>query len=223
MKKGEFNSEPNVVVKVALILIAELVLMLGDLRGYVRSWVWELVDDIAEWYKFPWGKYVFQMTLHYLNKIQSPPQPTGKYLQRINYNFYGFPIAIQASQGLAVTDEAILTNFKTYKSLPLCYLGIEELADPSFFKLLLGVKKNLYTQHMDAYCCLAAKKYGSTKLDLQRERGHPKKAVVDSNFFELLRVEFSKLTVRVDSPHYTFEEDVGFPLGLIEYVLGIRP
>ncbi|XVF88254.1 hypothetical protein PTKIN_Ptkin19aG0034900 [Pterospermum kingtungense] len=105
------------------------------------------------------------------------------------------------------------------------YLGTKELAGPSFFKLLLGVKKDLYMQHMDAYCCLAAKKYGSTKLDLQGKRGHPKKAIVDSNFFELLRAEFSKFTVRADSdsPHYTSQDDVGFPSGLIQYVRGIRP
>ncbi|XVF75184.1 hypothetical protein PTKIN_Ptkin13bG0167000 [Pterospermum kingtungense] len=94
-KKGEFNENRDIAIKVALVLLAELVLMAGDGRGCVRSWVWELVDNRDAWDKFPWGKYVFQMTLHYLNKIQSPPPRTQKSVDKINYNFYGFPITLQ--------------------------------------------------------------------------------------------------------------------------------
>ncbi|XVF44570.1 hypothetical protein PTKIN_Ptkin02bG0135600 [Pterospermum kingtungense] len=94
-KKGEFKENRDVAIKVALVLLAELVLMAGDGRGCVRSWVWELVDNRDAWDKFPWGKYVFQMTLHYLNKIQSPPPRSQKSVNKINYNFYGFPITLQ--------------------------------------------------------------------------------------------------------------------------------
>ncbi|XVF66312.1 hypothetical protein PTKIN_Ptkin10aG0025200 [Pterospermum kingtungense] len=96
IKTSQFNDQPQVAVQVALILLAELVLIPGDVGGYVRSWVWELIDDRVAWDQFPWGKYVFQMTLHYLNKIQSPPPPPNrKTIDKVNYNFYGFPITIQ--------------------------------------------------------------------------------------------------------------------------------
>ena len=79
-------------LKIALALFVERFLFGADYRKTVSPWLFTLVEDIKQFNSFPWGKFVFQMTLHYLNNASRSPKP-GK--DQIQWLFYGFPIVLQ--------------------------------------------------------------------------------------------------------------------------------
>ncbi|XVE81192.1 hypothetical protein DITRI_Ditri15bG0043100 [Diplodiscus trichospermus] len=113
---GIYSNDPTIAIKVALIIIAELILMGVDYRSCVKLWIWTLVEDRARWNSFPWGKYAFQMTLHYLNKVPSPPQSTSG--GKLSYHMYGFPLALQIWAIEAIPELGTLFFTKTTYEIP---------------------------------------------------------------------------------------------------------
>ncbi|XVE73641.1 hypothetical protein DITRI_Ditri11bG0134800 [Diplodiscus trichospermus] len=89
--KGEFDQEYDA-VKMALVFFVENILFGQDYRKKVSSWLWTLVEDLNEFNKFGWGRYVYKMTVHYMTQgIREPPR--GKTVSK--YNLYGFSWAFQ--------------------------------------------------------------------------------------------------------------------------------
>ncbi|KAK3193408.1 hypothetical protein Dsin_024718 [Dipteronia sinensis] len=64
---GRFE-QPKDGVKMALVLIANNMLFGQDLRRKVTLWLFELVEDLEAFNSFPWGSYVYLMTIHYLRQ-----------------------------------------------------------------------------------------------------------------------------------------------------------
>ena len=79
-------------LKMALVLFVERFLFGADYRKTVSPWLFSLVEDMEQFNSFPWGKFVYQMTLHYLNNAVTSPQP-GK--NHVKWHLYGFPIILQ--------------------------------------------------------------------------------------------------------------------------------
>ena len=59
-------------LKIALVLFVERFLFGADNWKTVFLWLFSLVEDIEQFNSFPWEKFVFQMTLHYLNNTSYP-------------------------------------------------------------------------------------------------------------------------------------------------------
>ncbi|XVF59052.1 hypothetical protein PTKIN_Ptkin07bG0243600 [Pterospermum kingtungense] len=94
----DYNNDPIVALKMEMVIVAEVVLFRVDDKHIVRPWLWALVDDRQRWDTFPWGKFVFSATLHYLNAIVSPPPPPfedPEWKKKFEYHFYGFLLAFQ--------------------------------------------------------------------------------------------------------------------------------
>ncbi|KAK2658986.1 hypothetical protein Ddye_005519 [Dipteronia dyeriana] len=60
--------QPKGGLKIALVLIANNVLLGQDLRRKVSLWLFALVEDLESFKSFPWGSYVYMMTIHYLRQ-----------------------------------------------------------------------------------------------------------------------------------------------------------
>ena len=75
----------------ALVLFVERFLFGVDYRKTVSPWLFSLAEDMEQFNSFSWEKFVFQMTLHYLNN--APSLRLGK--DHIRWDFYGFPIILQ--------------------------------------------------------------------------------------------------------------------------------
>ncbi|EOY09215.1 Uncharacterized protein TCM_024624 [Theobroma cacao] len=65
----------------ALILIANNILLGQDYRRRVMPWLLSLVENIDAWNVFPWGHYVWKLTLDYLLKGN---KPNNRYLDVIS-------------------------------------------------------------------------------------------------------------------------------------------
>ena len=78
-------------LKMTLVLFVERFLFGANYRKTVSLWLFSLAEDMEQFNSFPWGKFVFQMTLHYLNN--APSHRPGK--DTIRWHFYGFPIILQ--------------------------------------------------------------------------------------------------------------------------------
>ena len=78
-------------LKMTLVLFVERFLFGADYKKAVSPWLFSLHEDIEQFNSFPWEKFVFQMTLHYLNNAPSP-RP-GK--NHIRWHFYEFSIILQ--------------------------------------------------------------------------------------------------------------------------------
>ncbi|KAK2645729.1 hypothetical protein Ddye_020924 [Dipteronia dyeriana] len=64
---GQFE-QPKDGLKMTLVLIANNVLFGQDLRRTVSLWLFALVEDLESFNSFPWGSYVYMMTIHYLRQ-----------------------------------------------------------------------------------------------------------------------------------------------------------
>ncbi|KAK0603067.1 hypothetical protein LWI29_001085 [Acer saccharum] len=62
---GQFD-KPTDGLKMALLLIANMILFGRDPRKRVTLWLLELVEDLESFNSFAWGSYVYMMTCHYL-------------------------------------------------------------------------------------------------------------------------------------------------------------
>ena len=78
-------------LKITLVLFVERFLFGADYRKTISSWLFSLAEDMEQFNNFLWGKFIFQMTLYYLNNVGGPKP--GK--DHIRWYFYGFPIILQ--------------------------------------------------------------------------------------------------------------------------------
>ena len=75
-------------VKITLVFFVKNILCARDYRKKISPWLWTLVEDLNIFSSFAWGKYVYQMTVHYLRQgVREPEVGKTKY----KYNLYGFP------------------------------------------------------------------------------------------------------------------------------------
>ena len=75
----------------ALVLFVERFLFDADYRKIVSLWLFSLAENIEQFNSFPWGKFVFQMTLYYLKN--APSLRPGK--DHMRWHFYEFSIIFQ--------------------------------------------------------------------------------------------------------------------------------
>ena len=59
-------------LKIILVLFVEIFLFGADYRKTVSPWLFSLAEDMEQFNSFLWGKFVFQMTLYYLNNADGP-------------------------------------------------------------------------------------------------------------------------------------------------------
>ncbi|KAK3219238.1 hypothetical protein Dsin_013208 [Dipteronia sinensis] len=85
---GGFD-QPKDGLKMTLVLIANNVLFGQDLRRKVTLWFFQMVEDLETFNSFPWGSYVYMMTIHYLRQGYRPVNAPLKHIA--HYNLYGFP------------------------------------------------------------------------------------------------------------------------------------
>ncbi|KAK2652714.1 hypothetical protein Ddye_012570 [Dipteronia dyeriana] len=85
---GQFE-QPKDGLKMVLVLIANSVLFGQDLRRKVSLWLFALVEDPEYFNFFPWGSYVYMMTIHYLRQGFRSTNTLRKVVA--HYNLYGFP------------------------------------------------------------------------------------------------------------------------------------
>ena len=76
----------------ALALFVERFMFGADYKKIVSPWLFTFAEDLEQFNSFPWEKFVFQMTLHYLNNASHYPK-LGK--EQIRWHFYGFSIVLQ--------------------------------------------------------------------------------------------------------------------------------
>ncbi|EOX93417.1 Uncharacterized protein TCM_002293 [Theobroma cacao] len=81
--------------KMALVLIANNILFGQDYRRRMTPWLLSLVEDIDAWNVFPWGHYVWKLTLDYLLKGFEVLDLSVTKETRLRYNIYGFAWVIQ--------------------------------------------------------------------------------------------------------------------------------
>ncbi|KAK3225466.1 hypothetical protein Dsin_005328 [Dipteronia sinensis] len=77
----------------ALVLIANNVLFGQDLRRKATLWLFQMVEDLEAFSSFPWGSYVYMMTIHYLRQGFRSANAPLKHIA--HYNLYGFPWALE--------------------------------------------------------------------------------------------------------------------------------
>ena len=87
-KQSGFKNKDDA-VKMALV---KNILCGQDYRKKISLWLWTLVEDMNKFSLFAQGKYVYQMTVHYLRQGVREPD-VGK--TKTKYNLYGFPWAFQ--------------------------------------------------------------------------------------------------------------------------------
>ena len=64
----------------------------ADYRKTVSPWLFTLAEDMKQFNSFPWEKFIFQMTLHYLNNASRALKPKK---DQMRWHFYGFSIVLQ--------------------------------------------------------------------------------------------------------------------------------
>ena len=79
-------------LKIALVLFVERFLFGADYKKTVSPWLFILAEDMEQFNSFLWEKFVFQITLHYLNNASCAPK-LGK--DQMRWYFYGSPIVLQ--------------------------------------------------------------------------------------------------------------------------------
>ncbi|KAK3224330.1 hypothetical protein Dsin_011355 [Dipteronia sinensis] len=89
---GGFD-QPKDGLKMALVLIANNVLFGQDLRRKATLWLFQMVEDLEAFSSFPWGSYVYMMTIHYLRQGFRSANAPLKHIA--HYNLYGFPWALE--------------------------------------------------------------------------------------------------------------------------------
>ncbi|KAK3172223.1 hypothetical protein Dsin_032948 [Dipteronia sinensis] len=89
---GRFK-QPKDGLKMDLVLIGNNVLFGQDFRRKVTLWLFQLVEDLEAFNSFPWGSYVYMMTIHYLRQGFRSANAPLKHIA--HYNLYCFPWALE--------------------------------------------------------------------------------------------------------------------------------
>ncbi|KAK3189914.1 hypothetical protein Dsin_029475 [Dipteronia sinensis] len=71
-------------IRLALALFVSLFFIGQDSRRSIPFWLWWYVEDLPRYNSFPWGSYIYSMTLYYC-------QRAFKHRGDWGYNLYGFP------------------------------------------------------------------------------------------------------------------------------------
>ncbi|KAK2646236.1 hypothetical protein Ddye_021431 [Dipteronia dyeriana] len=97
---GEEFDESEDVMKLGYMYLLFHILLGREYRWFVPDWLWGLVEDITEFEAFPWGTYIYIVTLYWLGKVL-PDRRNGRKKNRnystqqdLGYNVYGFPWAL---------------------------------------------------------------------------------------------------------------------------------
>ncbi|XVF60277.1 hypothetical protein PTKIN_Ptkin08bG0032200 [Pterospermum kingtungense] len=89
---GHYRQPTGDALKVAKVLFVYCMLFGVDTKkSTIDPWVWTLVEDTDRWESFPWGKYTFQMLLHYIGIL---PVSALEDSDNVAYHFYGFSTAL---------------------------------------------------------------------------------------------------------------------------------
>ncbi|KAK2637405.1 hypothetical protein Ddye_032197 [Dipteronia dyeriana] len=65
---GEEFDEPEDVIKLGYVYFLSHILLGQEYRWFVPDWLWGLVEDITGFEAFPWGNYIYSVTLYWLGK-----------------------------------------------------------------------------------------------------------------------------------------------------------
>ncbi|XVF66596.1 hypothetical protein PTKIN_Ptkin10aG0050000 [Pterospermum kingtungense] len=89
---GHYSDRGADALKVAKVLFVYCILFGVETRkSSVDRWVWTLVEEIDAWEAFPWGKYTYQMLMHYIEIL---PISTAEGRDSMSYHFYGFAMSL---------------------------------------------------------------------------------------------------------------------------------
>ncbi|KAK2649022.1 hypothetical protein Ddye_016511 [Dipteronia dyeriana] len=89
--RGEFDQKGDG-LKTTLVLFTNNILFGQDYQRQVTYWPMSLVKDTHAFNSFPWGHFVFKMTLHYIRIGFKVAEPMGRTMR---YNLYGFIWGVQ--------------------------------------------------------------------------------------------------------------------------------
>ncbi|XVF88108.1 hypothetical protein PTKIN_Ptkin19aG0023500 [Pterospermum kingtungense] len=91
-KAGHYSDRGTDALKVAKVLFVYCILFGVETRkSSVDRWVWTLVEDTDAWEAFPWGKYTYQMLMHYIEIL---PVSAVEGRDSMSYHFYGFSMSL---------------------------------------------------------------------------------------------------------------------------------
>ncbi|KAK2646199.1 hypothetical protein Ddye_021394 [Dipteronia dyeriana] len=97
---GEEFDEQEDVMKLGYVYFLSHILLGREYRWFVLDWLWGLVEDITGFEAFPWGTYIYSVTLYWLGKALHDRRNGRKQnrnnstQQDLGYNVYGFPWAL---------------------------------------------------------------------------------------------------------------------------------
>ncbi|XVE80342.1 hypothetical protein DITRI_Ditri14bG0132300 [Diplodiscus trichospermus] len=143
-KEGGFETAQDA-YKIALVTFVCCILFGPDYRAFAPLWVFHLVENTMQFNTFPWGKYSYEMTCHYLRSgIRSCKFIPGE-LSR--YHLYGLSWALQIWAFEAIP--AVARIFKDARVEPS-----EESRRPRFLNWKFPKKfvdiSEVFTDNMDA-------------------------------------------------------------------------
>lgn len=105
LEAGQFREEEDA-LKMAYVFVVFNVFIGKDDRAIVPNWLWCLVEDLPTFESFPWGTFIYSMTLHWLRNALTPDRiegmrnsnhPVSKKSNEIGINIYGFIWALEVS------------------------------------------------------------------------------------------------------------------------------
>ena len=65
LNRGEFD-EAEDVIKLGYVYFLSHVMLGREYRWKVPDWIWGLVEDITAFEAFPWGTYIYSVTIYWL-------------------------------------------------------------------------------------------------------------------------------------------------------------
>ena len=95
--------EAEDVIKLGYVYFLSHFLLGREYRWKVPDWMWGLVEDITAFEAFPWGTYIYSVTLYWLGKALKDRTNGRKHnrnystVRDLGYNVYGFPWALMVS------------------------------------------------------------------------------------------------------------------------------
>ncbi|KAK0578970.1 hypothetical protein LWI29_019163 [Acer saccharum] len=99
LNRGEFD-EAEDVIKLGYVYFLSHVMLGREYRWKVPDWIWGLVEDITAFEAFPWGTYIYSVTIYWLGTALDDRTKGRKQnrnyssRQDLGYCLYGFPWAL---------------------------------------------------------------------------------------------------------------------------------